>query len=455
MNIFYSILDYINIIFIAFTMLPTFVQVLYMIVAFFVKKTTFQESEKKEKIAVLIPCRNEEKVLHNLLKDLQNQEYPKDKYDIIVICHNCTDNSKNIALQYGVKVFECNTKEKLKGKALELAINEYMNDKYDYAFYSIIDADCRIDKMYLSKINDAYCSGVDVARTYLGSTNTFSNSLSCVGALYSIRDGRITARVRQKLKMNVQLIGNSFFMSRKLLNDLGGFPSSNSLTEDADFMVRCMLKKYRIQYVEDAICYTEESTKVSELFKRNMRLGSGINKIFWLDGYKLLGKFFTTFKFTYLDIFLTLAFLPISIISCVWFPIYYVFLILKMIITDSSVLHMTMQMDMQTFVPMAILVVCIMLFMMSLQGVIAILLQKDRLLNNIKFSRYTKGILMMAPIMLLTNFAITCGILNIKQSWKAIKRSNTDKVDTDLSLNNESLDTTCEDNNLSSEDNIK
>ena len=436
MNIFYSILDYINIIFIAFTMLPTFVQVLYMIVAFFVKKTTFKESETKEKIAVLIPCRNEEKVLHNLLKDLQNQKYPKDKYDIIVICHNCTDNTKDVAMENGAIVFECYSKEKLKGKALELAINEYLKDKYDYAFYTIIDADCRVDKMYLSKINDAYCSGVDIARTYVDSTNTFDNSISCVGALYITRDERLTARVRQKLKMNVQLIGCSFFMSRKLLNDLGGFPSSNSLTEDADLMVKCMLNKYRIQYVEDAICYTEQATKLGEVFKRNMRLGKGVNKIFWLDGYKLLAKFFTTLKFTYLDIFLTLAFLPISIISCVWFPIYYVFLILKMIITDSSVLHMTMQMDMQTFVPMAILVVGIMIIMMSMQGLVSIILQKDRLLSQNKFRQYFKGILMMTPIMLFTNFAITCGIFNPKQSWKNVKRKGTDNVDADSSFNN-------------------
>lgn len=435
MSIFLQVLDYFNIVFIVLTVTSTLAQVIFMILSLFCKKVVFKKAEKQNKIAVLIPANNEGNMLKNLIDDLKKQDYPQDKFDIIVIAHNCTDNTKQVAIKNGAQVFECESPERVKGYALKMAIDEYLKPDYDYDFYVVVDADCRVENNYLTEMNNAYDSGVDIARSYLGGTNTFSNTISQVSTLYDIRDGRLTARVREKLKMNVQLIGNSFFMSRKLLEDFGGFPSSKSLTEDSDLMVKCMLKKYKIHYVEDAICYTEHSEKVSELFKRNMRLGKGINKIFWRDGIKLIGKFFTTFKITYIDIFFTLAFLPISLISCTWFPVYYVFLILKMLITGAPVLHMTMQLSLQEFVPMAILVVGLMIVMLSLQGVLAVFLQRDRLLKEEKWTKYLKGIVMMCPIMLLTNFAITCGILSPKLSWKKVKRIHTSDDTIDLAEN--------------------
>lgn len=424
MNIFYQVLDYINIIFIIITMLSSFVQILYMIAAFFCKKVTFKPAEKANKVAVLIPARNEGKVVGALINDLKNQNYPKDKYDIIVICHNCTDNTKEVALNAGAQVFECNTQKKLKGAGLKATIDEYLKPEYGYDFFIVLDADMRVEYNYLTEMNNAFDSGVDIARSYLGSTNTLKNSVATVTSIYDIRDGRLTARVREKLKMNVQLIGNSFFMSRKLLEDFGGFPSEDSITEDADLMVKVMLKKYRIHYVEDAISYTEHPEKCSELFKRNMRLGRGVNKIFWRDGYKLLGKFFTTFKFTYLDIFLTLSFLPISLISCVWFPAYYIFLIIKMLVTGQPVLHMTVQLSLETFIPMAIYVLVTMVVLLSLQGVVTVFLQKDRMLKGHKWTEYIKACLLMCPLMLFTNVAICCGILNPFQKWTPVKRTN-------------------------------
>ena len=453
MDIFLQVLDWINTIFIALTLLSTSVQLLYMIAAFFCKKVTFKEASTKHKVCILIPARNEQETITALIDNLKNQNYPKDKFDIVTIAHNCTDNTATIAKNAGSMVFECKSEERTKGMALKLAIDNYLKD--DYEFFIVLDADCRVENDYISKMNDAFDSGAHIARSYLGNINTFDNSVSCVSALYNIRDGRITARVREKLGMNVQLIGNSFFMSKQLLMDFGGFPSTGTLTEDSDLMIKAMLKNYKVHYVEDAIAYTEVTNTCKELFKRNMRIGNGVNKDFWKYGYKLIGKFFTTFKITYIDIFLTLAFLPISFISCVWFPAYYIFLILKMIITGQPVLHMTMQLDLQSFIPMAIMIVAIMIVMLSMQGIVAVYLQKDRLLKDKKWKDYMKGIALMCPIMLVTNVAITCGILNPKQSWSSIKRttanqkitvneisSNDGNTSTDTTINNPEFSST-------------
>ena len=62
----------------------------------FVKKERIKESNTKKKFAVLIPARNEERVIRNLLVSLKNQNYDYDKYDIFVLPNNCTDRTEEI-----------------------------------------------------------------------------------------------------------------------------------------------------------------------------------------------------------------------------------------------------------------------------------------------------------------------------------------------------------------------
>ena len=78
---------------------------------------------KNHKFLAIIPAHNEEAVVGNLIESLQKQNYPKNKYDIIVIADNCTDKTKEVAESYGVKIFERHEEDpakRTKGDALRL-----------------------------------------------------------------------------------------------------------------------------------------------------------------------------------------------------------------------------------------------------------------------------------------------------------------------------------------------
>lgn len=49
--------------------------------------------ESKNKFAVLIAARNEEVVIKSLVESLNNQNYPKDLYEVIVLVNNSSDNT--------------------------------------------------------------------------------------------------------------------------------------------------------------------------------------------------------------------------------------------------------------------------------------------------------------------------------------------------------------------------
>ena len=64
-------------------------------------KSMFGRHKPKYKFAILVPSRNEEKVIGSLIKSLQKQRYPERLFDVYVMPNNCTDNTKEAALEAG------------------------------------------------------------------------------------------------------------------------------------------------------------------------------------------------------------------------------------------------------------------------------------------------------------------------------------------------------------------
>ena len=95
-------------------------------------RSKISTGDKKHTFAVIIPARNEEKVIANLLKSLKTQNYPKELYDVFVVANNCTDKTSEIALSHNVNVIEGNENIKSKGDALKLAFTKLKDSKYGY-----------------------------------------------------------------------------------------------------------------------------------------------------------------------------------------------------------------------------------------------------------------------------------------------------------------------------------
>ena len=75
------------------------------------KKRTFPKTDTKLKYGVIIPARNEEAVVANLIESVRHNDYPQDQLQVFVIAHNCTDRTAEIARQHGATVYEYNNPE--------------------------------------------------------------------------------------------------------------------------------------------------------------------------------------------------------------------------------------------------------------------------------------------------------------------------------------------------------
>lgn len=107
-------------------------------------------------ISVLIPARNEQYNIGELLKEIIAQDYPANLYEIIVIDDNSTDKTAEIARSYGVKVillsdYVFGNINSYKKKALEIAVSECKGN-----IIVTTDADCSVRPKWLSEISSFY-----------------------------------------------------------------------------------------------------------------------------------------------------------------------------------------------------------------------------------------------------------------------------------------------------------
>ena len=72
---------------------------------FWLREKHFPQSENYCRAAVIICARNERDAIADTIKDLlENQDYPKDKFDVYVVADNCTDGTADISEKAGAKV---------------------------------------------------------------------------------------------------------------------------------------------------------------------------------------------------------------------------------------------------------------------------------------------------------------------------------------------------------------
>lgn len=81
--------------------------IIFSIVGIFARKT-FPKTDVKNKYGIIIPARDEELVVGNLIKSVYKNNYPQDKLHVFVIAHNCSDKTAEIARSLGATVYEYN-----------------------------------------------------------------------------------------------------------------------------------------------------------------------------------------------------------------------------------------------------------------------------------------------------------------------------------------------------------
>jgi len=220
---------------------------------------TLSQAWFEPSVTVLIPAKNEEKVIGRLLQRMTELTYPKNKLQIIVIDDASTDNTGTIADSYKrdyffINVIHRNRSKGGKGKAS--AMNEGFS-KSTGEITLCFDADYYPQKDIVEKLTRVFIDPkIGAVQGRVVVLNEPYNTITRLVALERIGGYRVDQEARDNLGLIPQFGGTVGGFRSSILRCIGGWDES-ILAEDTDLTYRINLAGYAIRYVVDAECYEE------------------------------------------------------------------------------------------------------------------------------------------------------------------------------------------------------
>ena len=241
----------------------------------------------RKRFAAVIAAHNEELVIAHIIDSLQEQNYPRELFDIFVIADNCTDNTASIAARHGALVYVRSDNDRRgKGHALEWMFRKIyeMGDKYDAV--CVFDADNLVSSNFLYEMNKQLCKGHNVIQGYIDSKNPFDSWITCSYSIAFWLSNRIFQLPRYYLGLSCGLCGTGFCVDLSVLKSIGW--GATCLTEDLEFTMKLALNGMKVAWAHDAVVYDEKPITLKQSRRQRIR---------WMQGHadcasKYLGPLF-------------------------------------------------------------------------------------------------------------------------------------------------------------------
>jgi cellulose synthase/poly-beta-1,6-N-acetylglucosamine synthase-like glycosyltransferase len=244
--------------------------------------TTGKKEEKRRSLpsfSIVVPVRNEERVVGRLLDALLGLSYAGSK-EIVVVEDGSTDKTLDICLKYermhpeDVKVLHRTTSVGGKSAALNYGIGHARGE-----IIGIFDADNVPANDVLSNVCK-YFDDPNVAAVQ-GRTLSINSEENMLTKFVSYEDAvwcEAYLRGKDVLNLFVHLKGSCQFIRRGAIERLDGF-DEDVLSEDMELSARLTRKGYRIKYAPDVRSWQESPSSPRQLFKQRTRWFRGTMEV--------------------------------------------------------------------------------------------------------------------------------------------------------------------------------
>lgn len=260
--------------------LSTYFIVLFMLLLIENRKKLYVKQDsayKEEFVSIIVPAYNEEGTIEDAIESLKKIDYPKDKFEIVVVNDGSSDNTSNIVKLFVSKQVRFIDNPKNKGKAACL------NQGIDAAKGSVIatmDADTVVPKNIFKEmmpyLNDPSTGAVTVSVE----VRFVRNFLQRIIQLEYILGLSLFLKVFSLLNC-VHVTPGPFSIYRKdLLQKIGGFDEKN-ITEDLEIAYRIHKSGNKIANCLSTSVKTITPHDFKGLYRQRKRWYSGALMTMW------------------------------------------------------------------------------------------------------------------------------------------------------------------------------
>ena len=217
------------------------------------------------KFVVLIPAYQEDEVIMEVVTDALKQQYPSEKFDVVVIADKFRPETIQLLKMTKAIVLAKDFEISTKSRALKYAFEQLTGD-YDVA--CILDADNLMAPDFLQKLNAAFSNGFIAVQGHRVAKNTNTN-FAILDAISEEINNHIFRYGQRVLGFSSTLIGSAmafdFSFFKEMIAEVevvGGF--------DKEIEMRIFSKKLIIEYLPDALVY-DEKVQNAQVFGKQRR----------------------------------------------------------------------------------------------------------------------------------------------------------------------------------------
>lgn len=221
----------------------------------------------KHRFAVMIPGYKEDEVILDGIDRALQQNYPSDKYHVIVIADSFREETLEKIRQKPVALVEVSFEKSTKAKALNKAMEKLPENDYDIAL--VLDADNIMEEDFLQKINEKFTDDQDIIQGHRIALNT-DTPFSLLDAISEEINNNVFRKGHRNMGLSSALIGSGmafrypYFKERmKYIKAIGGF--------DKELELLITREKKTIDYHQHAYVKDEKIQSSASFSKQRKR----------------------------------------------------------------------------------------------------------------------------------------------------------------------------------------
>ena len=265
MEIIIDILKVIQILFFIYIIISVGVLFVFSFAGIFSYKPLLTDDGVIRKIAVIIPAYREDTVILEVVESAMEQQYPKDKFDIVVVADHFKKETLDRLSKQDIILLAKDFDISTKSRAINFAFR-HLKNSYDIA--CILDADNIMSRDFLLTINKSFATGFKVVQGHRTAKNLNTN-FALLDAISEEINNSIFRKGFRRLNFSSALIGSAmafdYKMFKKMMAEVevvGGF--------DKEIEMRLARRKIKVEYLPEPYVY-DEKVQNSEVFTRQRR----------------------------------------------------------------------------------------------------------------------------------------------------------------------------------------
>lgn len=239
------------------------------------KKLATPPVERYPTLSILVPAYNEEVCIAKTIQDLLALDYPKEKYEIIVVDDGSRDHTYKIAKQYESRQVKVFTKPNGgKGTALNFGLKKATGE-----FVASMDADSFVSRNALKEIM-GYFDDPRVMCT--AATLIVYKPKGILQRIQSIEYFMgVFLRKAFSFVESIHVTPGAFSIYRKSFFDRYGGYREDTITEDLEIALRVQAHGYKIRTSTKALVYTIAPMTFAGLLAQRRRWYTGLIRHLW------------------------------------------------------------------------------------------------------------------------------------------------------------------------------